>query len=520
MVPTARRSPAWLALGVVGLLLAGCAGQPEETATADSVITGAWTTDPTTFDPALVAGIDDYRAARLTFDTVVRRDDNGVIIGGLAESWTDSADEIAFTIREGLTCSDGTEITPAVVADSLARLADPQTGSSMAPLIFGGGAVSVVADDAAGTVTVTLDEPYSELLVGLTVPAAGIVCPAGLEDPAGLAAGTVDGAFSGPYVLTDSTPGVGYELTLREDYAAWPEWAEPLQGSPAGTLQFSVGVDATTLANQLLTGELDVATIAPQDTARFADSDGFTINPVQLGDIFVIFNESETSPFADESLRRAVAQALSAESFRATVNPNAELLLSAGDPDVQCVNTDESLLVPQDVDAAREVLSGVTVRLIGTNAVGTNGAGNVYVQEQLLAAGATVELSNVDNGTWITTILGPATDTWDVTVFASINNVGTLVTGITRFIGTSVDDGGRNISRSTNPEGEAAYAAALAADSVDDKCAAYQAAQESILERVDIVPLITNPLSVVTANGVSLRSPGGREDLSTLRIVE
>lgn len=525
MVHAKQRMAAVIAIGVAGLLMSGCTTPSTGTgsgsgSTVTDTIRSTLSADPTTFDPARVTALDDYRAARLMFDTVVRRDDDNKLVGGLAKSWTQTASQVVLTIRDDATCGDGTVITPTIVGNSIARLADPATKSKMAGLIFGGPGVRVTSDDAAGTVSIDLAKPYSELLVGLTAPAAGIVCPAGLKDVEGLSKGTVDAAVSGPYTLAQAKPGVAYDFALREKYAAWPEYATPLKGKPANTLSFAVGVDPTTGANQLITGEMQLALVPTQDLGRFKGNDNFAISSVPLGDVFIVFNQSEGSPFTDEKLRRAVAQVVDQKAIQATLNPAADLLNSAGDPDLQCVNTDSSLLVPQDLEAAKKVLDGVTIKLVGTNGLGVNGSPNVYVQERLLEAGAVVEFDNIDNGAWVTRVLGTDVKAWDMTVFASINNVGTLVTDMSRVIGPALEDGGRNMSRSVNPDGEAAYAAALAADTPEAKCAAYQEAQESMLNRVDMVPLVTNPLNMVTGGNVELRSPGGREDFSTLRIIE
>ncbi|MGO2931711.1 ABC transporter substrate-binding protein [Microbacterium sp.] len=506
------------ALGVALVLAstAGCAttggGEGVDT------IRGTWTSDPTTFDPALVTGVDDYRMAQIGYDTVLRRDDDG-IIAGIATDYEQTDSGVILEIGDAGTCGDGTVITPTIVADSLQRLAAPETGSAIAPLIFGGEGVAVLADDEAGTVEIQLDAPYSELVVGLTVPAAGIVCPAGLDDPEGLAAGTVDGAWSGPYALSKATPGVDYRFTLREDYDNWADYAEPLVGRPAENLAFSVGADDA-VPNQLSTGELDVAIVPHQDLPRF-EGDDYTTEFGVLGDYFLIFNQSESSPFADEKVRRAAAQVVDQAAFREAVNPLGELLQSAGDPQLQCVNEDASLLVPQDEEAASPVLEGVTIRLIGPTAIGVNGAGVTYIAERLRAAGATVESDVTDTGTWISTVLSPAqSGEWDATVFASINNVGTLVTGMSRLLGPTAADGGRNLAYAQNPVADEAYAAAMAATDDEAKCAAYADAQAAVLDSVAFVPLSTNVTTYVARDGFSVRHPAGRENLSTLRITE
>lgn len=508
-----------IALGTALVLVsaAGCAttdGGGDEVDT----IRSTWTSDPTTFDPALVTGVDDYRMAQIGFDTVLRRDDDG-LVAGIASDYEQTENGVILDIGVNGVCADGTKITPTIVADSLQRLADPETGSAIAPLIFGGPGVAVTADDEAGTVEIVLDEPYSELVVGLTVPAAGIVCPAGLDDLEGLAAGTVEGAWSGPYTLTESTPGVDYRFTLNADYDNWAEYAQPLEGRPADKLVFGVG-SASAVPNQLATGELDVAIVPYQELPRF-ENDAYTTEFGALGDYFLIFNESESSPFADESVRRAAAQVVDQAAFREAVNPLGDLLQSAGDPQLQCVSADESLLVPQDESAASTVLEGVTIRLIGPTAIGVNGAGVTYVAERLRAAGAKVDSDITDTGTWIGTILSPeAAGEWDATVFASINNVGTLVTGLSRVLGPTIADGGRNLGFAENPAADEAYAAAMAASDDESKCAAYADAQKAVLDSVSFVPLSTNVTTYVARDGFSVRHPAGRENLSTLRITE
>ncbi|GGL42496.1 ABC transporter substrate-binding protein [Phycicoccus endophyticus] len=516
---TRRRGPLAAAVGVCLLLgaLAGCAGETSTDSESGGTIRGALITDPTTFDPALVKAMDDYRAARLGFDTVLRRDDGSTLVGDLAESYTQNDSGVTLQIRDGLTCGDGSELTPSDIAASLQRLADPDTASKAAQLIFGGSAVTVTADDDARTVTVTTAKPYSELAVGLTHPAAGIVCPAGLEDLDGLAAGTVKGAFSGPYVLSSSTTGVGYEFDLRSDYSSWPEYAEPLEGTPAQTLKFTVGA-TDSAANQLLTGSLDESAVAYQDLSRFPE-DSFTKTEAVIGDMFVIFNETAGRPFADAAARKAAAQAIDRSALIDAINPGATPDLGPGDPGLECVNTDASLLTEPDADAAAKVLSGLKIQVVGSTApaFGTNGAATTYIAEELRAAGATVKLTNSDNATWIGTLI--TDDGWDISVLATINTGGTLVTGLSDVVGAGLEDGGRNFTRSDNPTATAAFERGIAATTTSEKCAGFQEAQAAALEAVDFIPLATNPQTIVTTKGVTVRAPGGREDLSTLRTV-
>ncbi|TDC59437.1 ABC transporter substrate-binding protein, partial [Streptomyces hainanensis] len=220
-----------VALAVTLAPLTGCLAARGADGSATDTVDAALGTDPSTFDPALGSASDDYTADRLLYDTLTRRDSEG-LAAGLATDWEAvSAAEFVFTIRSGATCADGTPITPTVVANSLTRFADPDTGSPGRTLALGRGEATFTPDDAAGTVTAELTEDWADLPIGLSLPQTGVVCPAGLADPEGLAAGSVRGAFSGPYTLARATPAVSYEFALREEYDAWPDLAEPLTGT-------------------------------------------------------------------------------------------------------------------------------------------------------------------------------------------------------------------------------------------------------------------------------------------------
>ena len=483
---------------------------------ATTTIRSSLTTDPTSFDPSKVPALDDYRVARLGYDTLLRKDADG-LVAGLAKSWEATSTQATLTLRAGATCSDGTPITPTVVANSLARLV---AAATYGKLVFGGTTVGVTPDDAANTVSITVGTPYSDLLTGLTHPASAIICPAGLADEAGLAAGTVAGAFSGPYTLTKRTPGVGYEYTLRKDYNAWPEFSTPLEGKPAETIELAVTNDLGTVANQLTTGSLDIASVNYADAARFESQDGFGTTTAVIGDSFLVFNEAPTSPFSNPALRRAVAQVINREAFnQAATSGTGELEASIADSTVECVNTDESLLVPSDPETAAAVLKGVNIRLNGSLILGPNGAGNTYVQQVLTAAGANVQLTNQDNSTWASTVLSKDSTTWDLTVFITVNPMGALSPAVTRVLGDPIESGGRNMTRSDVPEAEQAYAEATAAENADAKCTALQRVQKSLLERVSFVPLSSYPVVYAERDGFAISTPAGREDLSTMRIL-
>jgi peptide/nickel transport system substrate-binding protein len=518
---SARSITTTAALAVSAIALVGCSavtGGGDSDGPSTDTIAASLGTDPSGFDPALARAADDYYVERMLFDTLLRKDDDNALVGGLATEWNAaSASSYSFTIRDDATCSDGTPITATTVANSLTRFADPATASTGRTLAMGGATAVFTADDEAGTVDVQLSQDWSDFLTGMTLPHTGIVCAPGLADLPGLLAGTVEGAFTGPYTLTSAEPAVSYEMTLRDDYDAWPEFAVPVEGTPAKTITFTPISDQATLATQILSGGLDAGTFTGEAVERFDTDDSYTQVSVAGLTSYLLFNEREGSVFADQpELRRAVAQAVDPEAFTDVLTSGrGETIASVSSQTVSCVNTDTDLLAGYDPEAASAVLEGVTIRLLGTNLFA---AGNEYVAEVLRNAGANVEFQGLDNANWSTTTAS-ATG-WDVTVQGDINLMGTLTSSLLRVMGPASEDGGRNKVGLVNETGYAALNTAMALVDPADQCAALQEAQESFLTNVDAAPMASVPYTTVVADGFSIRSFGDYTDPSTLRITD
>ncbi|MGW0043913.1 ABC transporter substrate-binding protein [Rhodococcus sp. NPDC003348] len=498
--------------------IAGCASGATASSGAnrDGTLNGRLITDPSGFDPALAKASDDYHVARLLFDTLLRKGDNGNLVGGLAQSWAAvDASTYELTLRSDLTCADGSPITATVVANSLSRVADPATGSIARTLTFGDGTASVTPDDARSTVRISLSEDWSDLLDGLTAPQTGIVCPAGLADPAGLRAGTVAEAFTGPYSLTRSSPAVSYEFTLRDNYSAWPQFEPPLAGAPPNRITLTPISDQTTVATHLLAGTLHTANLTDENVKRLTPEAGFTAQSVLSSTLYIVFNERPGTVFADAPDKRAaVARALDRVTFNDIVSGGrGEVLTSLGGPNLRCANTDESVLAEHDPAAAAKALGGVSINIVGTTALS---AGNEYIAEMLRKAGADVTMNGVDSANW-SSITRSGSNEWDLTLMGDANLVGTLSSSLLRVMGPSEENGGRNKSGVTNDEGYHALREAMSATDPAAHCAALQRAQRSALARVDAVPLATLPMSVVTTGGVSMRVFGDYADFATLR---
>ncbi|EMY35797.1 peptide ABC transporter substrate-binding protein [Arthrobacter crystallopoietes BAB-32] len=517
------------ALSVAGLLLTACTTSSPSAGGSAAAEAGAVSTDtvratidlPATLDPAKGLSLPDFLTARMSFDTLLRKDEGNSLVGGLAESWEATADGAVLTLRQGATCSDGTAITASVVKDSLDYLASPETGSAAAPQVFGvAGTPDITADDAAGTVAINLAEPWPDMLTGLSMAATGIICPAGLEDPEALAAGTAKGAESGPYLLSGKEHGVRYTYSLRDDYDAWPQYADELPGQVPATIVYNVIADKNATANQLLAGQLDTGFVNANSLPRFEGNDKYTVTNEAFSDFYVLFNQRKGSPFTDPAKRKAVAQVLDRAAFEnITSNGHGQVTTQLVANGTKCSSPEQSPVINVDAAAAKSALDGVKIRMVGAQILGPQGSGNVYVQEQLRAAGAEVTLENLDVGGWIGTVFGEPSG-WDLTVYADLNFMGTMSNPLNSMVGPAIEEGGGNIGAIGNTEAAGALAEFRAAPDEASRCAALQDAMNSIIANADAIPLANDPRLMVAADGFSVVSLGGALDDQHYRITK
>lgn len=514
---TTKALAALAGTSIAALMLAGCVPAADGGTAAETTRVRVTIDTPTTFEPARAISLPDFQLARLAYDALLRRDDSG-LVPGLATEWETTPTSATFTIRDNATCSDGTPITPAVVQASLESYAANGDPGGVAEA-FGGSVPVFASDDAAGTVTVTVDAPWAELAQAFTVASTGIVCPAGLDAGEALGVEAVEGSGSGPYVLDSFEPGVRYVYTLRDDYDAWPEWTTELEGVAPQTIEYVVSPDPSATANMTLAGDLDLARIFPDSAPRFEGVDGVQLQEFPFGTFYLVFNERAGNPFADPALRTAVAQSLDREQFfQTTTDGMGEILNTLASSATPCVSAEPNpAIIPTDTDAAAAALAGVKIRLLGAQVVGNQGAGNVLLEEALRAAGADVTLENVDIGTWASKAFGEP-NTWDLTIYPDLNFLGSLATALSKFTGPDMLDGGPNIGGTVNPTADDLLWQARASQDDAERCDLYNQSANALIGNADTVPLIVEPYIYAARDGFRVYMLGGSLDDHIFRI--
>ena len=279
------------------------AGQSGQKLVSGGTLTEGIATDPGSLDPQQSPLSVDTYMAQLAYDPLVQESPSGSIISGLASAWHLSGNSATFTLKKGVTCSDGSPVTPSLIEANVAYVANPANKSPLLGVFMPPG-TTARAGAAPGTVTLSWPQPFPFALQALaTVP---IVCQKGLADRATLAHGT-DG--TGPYVLSQAVPGSQYTYSVRQGYTWGPGGASTAaQGLPA-KLVVKVVSNETTAANLLLNGQLNIADVVGPDRTRLAAAHLFSHSAlVNFGEME--FNQAAGHPTADENVRQALTMAL------------------------------------------------------------------------------------------------------------------------------------------------------------------------------------------------------------------
>ncbi|MFD6425459.1 ABC transporter substrate-binding protein [Streptomyces sp. NPDC060198] len=293
------------AVAVAAVALGGCGGVTTSSTTTPPVIRGtvriAASSETPSFDPYSAFGASQSRYA---YDSLVNLAPDGTLVSGLATSWRATATTAGFTLRPGVTCSDGTALTPSAVARSLTYAGDPANQLAGAQTVLPNVPFQASADDRTGTVSVTAAAPFPFLT--RTVGLLPVVCPSGLGRPHALDRVT---AGSGPYVLTRYTPGGPYEFTVRDDYSWGPDGATTKEPGLPARIVLSVVPQASTAANLLLTGGIDIAGVSGPDRARLTGRGLHTADVATVVGL-TFFNQRPGRTLQDRALRRALVSAL------------------------------------------------------------------------------------------------------------------------------------------------------------------------------------------------------------------
>lgn len=500
--------------GAVGIcltaaLLAGCGGSSDKDSAAGgggstyvdgATFTMAMAGDPGKLDPQSSASTQLFTVNQLAYDNLLSIDaDSGEIQSQLATDWKVDGTTVTLTLGDGITCADGSDFTASTVADNIAYVANPKNKSAYLGVYLPVGATAE-ADDAAGTVTITLAQPAPFVLNGLA--SLPMVCDSGMKDRKSLADST-DG--TGPYELTEAVPGDHYTYQIREGYTWGPNGATTAEKGMPATVVMKIVQNESTSANLLLSGDINAVTIQGPDVKRLNAAGLFsTKTPALVGEQWYNHNDGHETSSAD--VRMALTQALDLGQLAsvATAGAGTPATTFAAIEPVACPGDSISGALPaQDVDAASAVLAGKKLTFLYSSAAGSAvaAAAELAVQEWE-AAGATVTAKGVDETALQGAIFG--TGDWDIAwVPLNVNSPDQLVPFLS---GPGMADGGTNFSGIDNQDYTDGVTAASAMNGTEG-CDTWLDAESALVSAADIVPFANNEVQTF-GSGAEFEYPG------------
>ena len=285
-------------------------------------------------DPATASVLQGAQISQLLYDGLTEYDftnpEDPVLKPAVAESFepNDKADVWTFKLRKDVTYSDGTPVTASDFKCAWEQVMNPDLASEIAYIlekIKGAKAVEegkateiegIVADDAAGTLTVTLEQPFADF--------AGVVShPVFSPKPRAKVAETATPADfeknimigNGPFKMTKAWSGEDQEVVLERNDKYWGG----IEGHLAylDKIQFKVSKDQDSAYTDFEGGNGQTAYIPSGKFKEATGKYGHSTDPT-LGSYFFGINQENEQVGGPKNLK--LRQAISLAIDRQGIN--------------------------------------------------------------------------------------------------------------------------------------------------------------------------------------------------------
>ncbi|WP_417722009.1 ABC transporter substrate-binding protein [Salipiger sp.] len=317
--------------------------------------------------------------------------DTGALEPLLATDW-EQIDPLTwhFTLRDGVTFSDGAAFDSAAVAAAIDRLQRDDIVCNTKEQTLGGVELTVTPVDAL-TVEIRTSEPVPILPTMMSVvqmSAPGMPLEGASREPVG----------TGPYTLVAWKPGESISLAARDDY-----WGETPEVSEATFVWRS---ESAVRAAMVQKGEADIALVIAGVDATDPEMDFAYPN----GETTRMRISTQVPPLDDIRVRRAMNLALDLEAMKPIIGSEAQLASQLVGPAVNGFNT---ALQPFGYDPAEATAlieaaraDGVpvdtTITIIGREGIYPGSTEILEAMQALWSEiGLTTEIRTFDTGNWL-----------------------------------------------------------------------------------------------------------------------
>ena len=501
VVPSSSRRRlvgAAIALGLAATMLIGlwpqASGSVPGASAADTSTVTIFADSPLSMDPAKHGDLGSAAYISQIYESLTAVDPSLTARPALAESWKveDSGRRVTFTLRPGLTFSDGTPLTAADVVHSWRRLFVPGDISPLASLIADvvgardllSGATtdrSTLGVRAEGDRTVVVDlERGGGDLPAIVSGAPFAIVPASATD-AEIIPNPATFVGSGGYVLS-AVEKDAFVFTANPRY-----WA----GKPAiETVRKISTFGGRDPVSAFVAGEVDVTGISYAD-AGWIPYDrvlgpSLRSNP-SLSVTYYGF-DTRHPPFNDVRVRRAFAQAVDWGRLAALDEPGSSVpatgMVPAGMPGAPAGD----FMPPYDPAAARQLLAdagypggaGLPAISFIANGGGYDEGVVAMLRENL---GVTIDYATMDFASYQERLATDPPQLWSLSWVADYPGPNDFL-GVLLGTGSTANQGGWS-----NAEFDAAIATATAASSPADATSAYATALGIVRDQVPVVPV-------------------------------
>lgn len=291
------------------LSLAACANDESQ----PDVLRYGLSSAPSCADPAQASTNQTVNVARQVVDSLLDQDRRtGELKPWLAQRYEVSPDgrNFTFTLRDGVTFSDGTPLTSDVVKQNFDALTSDDSTSTRT-LQASGFLLGYSGTDTPDpqTAVVRFTDPNIQFLQATATTQLGILAPSTIArsfDERCVGDAVIG---SGPYTYSGWEQDRSATLTRRDDYAWTPEVG--LTKPRYRTVEFTVVPESGVRAGSIGSGQLDAAADPQPQDRQSIESGGATLTSRPNPGLPYVFQPNVSrGVLADQEVRRAVTRAL------------------------------------------------------------------------------------------------------------------------------------------------------------------------------------------------------------------